>query len=197
MQCTRLSHDAAEALYRKVLAADFPPDELRPAAWVAELLARGQYFGFLFTDGETPVGYTFLCRADNQELYLVDYFAVFAPFRGKGFGSAMLEALRTEFSAAEALFFEVDDPDFAVADTEKNKRDRRLAFYFRGGLADTEVRTCVWGCEFRILSLDQTAAFRGQDAAEGLNAIYKILFPNEFYVAHVEFHPPFCPQQNN
>ena len=196
MFCTRLSPQKAKELYEEVLAADFPPAELRPVKWVAEMLARGQYFGYLFTDGETPIAYAFLCRASDAEIYLVDYFAVFSPYRSQGFGSVALRALQAEFAEAEALFFEVDHPDFADSAAERTKRDRRLAFYYRGGLADTDVRTCVWGCEFQILALDGLAKFRGQAAADALDKIYRILFPNRFYTEHVVFHPPYIPQNS-
>lgn len=196
MNCTLLSYDDAAKLYTGVLADDFPPEELRPLTWMEPLMASGAYRAYLLCDGETPVAYAFLCKSPSENIYLVDYLAVFAPYRGKGVGTALLAALRSELSAADALLFEVDHPDFSDSEAERIKRERRIAFYQRGGAMDTGVRTCVWGCEFQVLCLPRAESLPGGDLAATLDGIYRIMFPPDFYKTQVVFRKPAAPSAN-
>ena len=197
MKCTLLSYDAAVKLYSTALADDFPPEELRPLAWVDPLMAGGSYRAYLLCDGEVPVAYAFLCKSPSENVYLVDYLAVLAPYRGKGVGTALLAALRSELSAADALLFEVDHPDFSDSETERIKRERRIAFYQRCGAIDTGVRTCVWGCEFQVLCLPCAESLHSGDLAATLDGIYRIMFPPEFYKTQVTFRRPAASSSAN
>lgn len=190
MNCTLLSYDDAVRLYSTVLAADFPPEELRPLSWVNPLMADGAYRAYLLCDGEVPVAYAFLCKSPSENICLVDYLAVFAPYRGRGMGTALLAALRSESSAADALLFEVDHPDFSDSVAERIKRERRISFYRRCGAIDTGVRTCVSGCEFQILCLPRAESLHSGDPAAALDGIYRFMFPPEFYKTQVMFRRP-------
>lgn len=189
MNCTLLSYGDAVKLYVDALADDFPPAELRPSAWIEPLLASGVYRAYLLRDGEAPVAYAFVCKLPSGNVYLVDYLAVFAPYRGQGVGTALLSALHAELASADALLFEVDHPDFAPEQSERTKRERRIAFYQRCGTIDTGVRTCVYGCEFQILCLPCAVTLSGVAAADALDGIYRTLFPPTFYETQVVFHP--------
>lgn len=191
IECRRLEPAAARTLYQEALPDDFPPAELRPFPWIEALLASGEYRIHQFLHQGQPVAYALLCHAPDQPVWLVDYLAVYAPYRGQGIGSALLESLRLAFAGEDALLFEIDDPAFAEDEAELLKRNRRIAFYQRGGVTDSGVRTCVQGCEFQIFSLPCRCTLSAEALADALDAIYHRLFPASFYKAEVCFHPPF------
>lgn len=197
IECRRLDMAAARTLYQEALPDDFPPAELRPIAWIEPLLASGVYRIHQFFHQGTPVAYALLCQAPGQPIWLVDYLAVYAPFRGQGIGSALLQSLHQAFADADALLFEIDDPAFAEDEKELLKRNRRIAFYQRGGVIDSGVRTCVQGCEFQIFSLPCQRTQSAASLADALDSIYRRLFPVQFYASEVCFHPPFSRSTAN
>lgn len=123
----------------------FPASERIPFR-LALLLAKKDFAEFLnIYDGDLWVGIIFL--ATDKDLTAVLYFAVAEAVRSKGYGGAILEAVRQRYSKNRILLFiEVLDPKAENYD----QRVRRKRFYQRNGYN-----------EAGILSKEGTQCFEG------------------------------------
>ena len=74
--------------------------------------------------------------------------------RDEGVGSRFLQALISgPLRNMDCVLLEVDDPACADTPEEADIRNRRLSFYLRNGLRDTDVKATVYGVQFKILTL--------------------------------------------
>ncbi|MBQ9905732.1 MAG: GNAT family N-acetyltransferase [Oscillospiraceae bacterium] len=147
----RLEMQQAAQIYTQYMQQDFPPDELKPFAMIEAASARGEYECLGFYAAESFCGYAYLLRHGQD--YLLDYFAVRADLRGRGYGSAILQMLHDACTDAAAFLIESENPDYAADAAELAVQQRRLRFYLHAGCADTGVTARVFGVEYRILEL--------------------------------------------
>lgn len=135
--------------YRHFLVKDFPEDEQRPLIGMLKGMVMGNYECLgAFENGEMR-GYAFFIKHEND--YLWDYLATCKEIRNKGLGTAFLKKIMEYYKDADSVIGEVEDPDSTDDDAEKKLRQRRLDFYLRNGVIDTNVRACTFGVRFLIL----------------------------------------------
>lgn len=136
-----------ENVYNTEMKTDFQPDELKPLSMIQEALSHGEYdaYGILAEDSNR-IGYAFILKLPDVQL--LDYFAISAMHRGKGYGTASLRIL-SEMCRDELLLIETENPDY-ISD---EMTCRRLQFYLRYGCRDTGVRAEIWGVPYRVLML--------------------------------------------
>ena len=183
-----LALDEVRALYRSRLAADFPPDELKPLSAIESALARGEYACYGAMDGDEALACAFFVKLGGKALF--DYLDVARELRDRGIGSRFLQALIAgPLRDLDCVLLEVDDPDFAPDAEELETRRRRLAFYLRNGLVDTGVRATVWGVEYRILALPVGRAPTPAQARETYAALYRAIFPPRVFASRVKLPP--------
>ena len=153
----KLTLPQVRAIYARRLVRDFPPDEVKPLGAIEAALARGEYAccGAVSGDGAVLAYAFFVCLSDGAGDYaLLDYYAVAEDARGRGVGSAFLQALMSgPLRGLSCALVEIDDPDSAADAGDRRIRLRRQQFYARNGLTDTGVRANVFGVDFRILSM--------------------------------------------
>ena len=187
LRCERLTVERAVGIYPGVLAEDFPPEERRPLEWIRPLMDSGRYRVFELYDGELSVAYAMVVQAEGERIWLMDFFAVHAPFRDRGYGSRLLAAVRSSLPDGSVILFEVDHPGCA-AGAELEKRLRRLEFYRRNGVTDTGARTRVSGCEFEILCCP-SGALTAPDALAAIDRLYHQIMPRDFYDSEIRLRP--------
>jgi GNAT superfamily N-acetyltransferase len=181
MEFRELSRHEIADIYGTHMQIDFPPAELKPLELLLRRYDDGIYFARgLFNEGQL-LSYALFFRAEGY--VLLDYFAVDAQLRGSGIGSRALTFIgeMPELRNA-ALLLEAEDPDFSADEADREKRLRRLNFYARGGVADTGLRSRVFGVDYRVLSPSGVSADK---ARLGMAALYHTLLPDEVYDANI------------
>ena len=111
MKLKELDDAEVRQVYRTHLTQDFPAAERKPLRAIRSLRRRGLYDCYAMTQGETVLSYAFFCQ--RGDWCLLDYFAVCAPFRGKGTGTrlrriAFYERLGFLMTGIRVRLFSVD-----------------------------------------------------------------------------------------
>lgn len=182
-----LNADEITALYHTHMCSDFPPAELKPLASIINLTTQGIYDCLGLFEDETLKAYACLTREKNGQIYLLDYLAVCKPYRNGGYGSKLLGLLKETYSDAQGLIIEIESLRTSIDDADRLIRTKRLAFYERNGLIQTDITTNCFDVEFTILYLPITSAYDYDLVRTHLNGIYKTIFPKHLYKTHVRF----------
>ena len=152
MKIETLALEQARTLYNERLKRDFPPDELKPFSAIEAALREGRYACYGWCEGDDILAYAFFVTLGQWAL--LDYYAVRKDLRDTGLGSGFLKALVPgPLEGFDCALVEVEDPDAADNPDERARRDRRLRFYLRNGLAETGVRAVTFGVEYRVLTM--------------------------------------------
>ena len=136
MEITLKNAGKTDALKIKALyLSAFPPEE-RPPFF---LMRYGARFGngdmLSVYDGEEFVGFAYVV-SDERAAYLF-FFAIEERFRGKGYGSAVLLALKKRY-AGKVLFLAREQLDERAENHPE--RVRRHRFYLKNGFSDLSVK---------------------------------------------------------
>ncbi|MCR5136599.1 MAG: GNAT family N-acetyltransferase [Oscillospiraceae bacterium] len=158
---------------------DFPPDELKPFSSIRLAFEAKIYECFgLFSDS-TFLGYAFYYKYDEN--YLLDYFAIKAGERGRGFGSLFLSRLSELLSKAACVICEAEDPAAAETPETLEIRNRRIQFYLSNGFQETGITSRVFGAEYRLLVISASKSYRDAEIAEIYSSIYNRMLPENLY----------------
>ena len=188
MELQILSESEIEQVYMSHMKQDFPPEELKPLDTIYRALRRGQYRCIGLMDGEKLLGYAFfiILLHENRVSLLLDYFAVAAELRGCGIGTAFLQRLPELFPDADTVLIEVEQPDAAETDAEREHRSRRKAFYLRGGCIETGLKACIFGVPYDILQYPLAAAPDRAAVRTRYDACYRQILTEQLYLANIE-----------
>ena len=104
----------------------FIPDERRDFEGMRNVFENEDFTVYHLNEGGTNVGFITLWHFEDFEF--AEHFAVYEPFRNKGYGSAALNVLKTSF---KRLVLEAEPPTGEI-------QQRRLAFYKRNGFTENE-----------------------------------------------------------
>lgn len=133
-----------EALYMEA----FPKSERKPWELIVQKHTEGTMEILSVLDDEN----TFLglaIFAFDQDLALLDYFAMSPENRGQGTGSQALQMLQQKY-AGKRLILEIETTKKPCAESEV--RERRKAFYLRNGLHVMDFDVLLFGVEMEILA---------------------------------------------
>ena len=184
-----LSVDQVRALYHSRLPADFPPDEVKPLSAILRAMARGEYICYgAVRDGEI-LAYAFFVTLNraNGRWAMADYLAVREDLRNRGLGSRFLQALIDRpLAGADCALLETEDPDSVSDARQLALRRRRLSFYLRNRLADTQVTASVFRVDYRILALPVGPTPTPEKTRRVYGAIYRAMLPEKLFDAMVE-----------
>lgn len=185
MEIRELTMDEVEEIYHREMVRDFPEDELKPLSAIRVLYEHGLYLCLGYFDGPHPAAYACYLTDPDKKKLLLDYYAVIEGGRGKGVGSAFLQAMFERLKDAEVIVGEVENPDFAETDEERTLQSHRIGFYQKNGFAVAAPdQTCrLYGVEYRIIvkGLQTETADAAEHAAEIINEMYHLMFPEKIF----------------
>ncbi len=134
--------------WRSVMAlmkTSFPREELVPLSLLQVMTLRKGVSFLAFYDAETFVGTTYL--VEFRSFLFVFYLAVSPSVRGKGYGSRILEWIKSR-SEGKNIAIDVE----ALGNGDNIMKLRRIEFYRREGITDTGYRLMDNGVKYMILS---------------------------------------------
>lgn len=183
----RCSLETMQSIYENQMQSDFPAAEIKPFSKIARLYQEGLYCAYGLYDDTDLVGYAFFCTAPGAKYMLLDYLAVSAQCRNKGYGGQFLTLLQNELAAYDYILLEADNDAFADTPAEAEIRRRRLGFYQRTGATLTAVRNVIFGCPFKVLYFPIKATADNNTVLSALQNIYTVLLTPEQFRQNAEF----------
>ncbi len=110
----------------------FPPEERVPAKDFLALAKKGLLDFWALRLGDAFAGY--LCAMARDGMAYLSYLALISPLRGRGLGSAALQALRRQYSGCVQIV-DLEPLDESAANSAQ--RLRRRNFYLKNGYRPT------------------------------------------------------------
>lgn len=186
----KVSLETAHEIYEIYMKADFPPEEIKPFSVIEKMWKKNSYFVYAFygdaaksskvqNAGErrVPCAYAFLLDDNKNHVLLLDYFAVLKEKRGEGYGSHAFSLLREACADWNALLVEVENDELADIDDEtRATRKRRISFYTEAGCRMTDVRSRLWGVDYRIMVMPFSDRYAGERIEEKLKSLYSGMY---------------------
>ena len=141
------AHHPLTAAIEKIYTPSFPDNERIPFERLLPTLSDIRILSAVFDD-DTLIGMTTVFLF--EDIVYLAYLAIDPVQRGKGYGTAVLEALRLKYHDYRFIIdIEQQDP---AADNAEERRKRR-DFYLRAGYEDTGVRYFFYGVHYDLFSL--------------------------------------------
>lgn len=185
MEIRQLTKEDFFQIYETRLRQDFPEAELKPKSFLEPAFAAGLYRVMGFYEEDRLVAYACLCDEENRRFSLLDYYAVDASIRGKGYGGQAMKLLRKVHSAYAGLIIESENPAYAANEEELSVRTRRIAFYEKCGLRQTRVAGQANGVDFCILYASCGGEVSDEEICHALADIYRYMIPKDEYDRYV------------
>lgn len=164
-------------LYRKHIVKDFPSSERPNLEGFRKRMLKYNEETYIYEEEGVERGY---CIIDQiQEYVLVAFLAVYEGNRGKGIGTKILKELEEKYSNKKGILLEVEDPDFAKNENQKNIQERRIKFYERANFQVVEnLKVELFMVNFKIMIYN----FKNEQI--NINEIEKVM--KQFYYAIIE-----------
>lgn len=171
-----LNKSETEKVYEAYLKEDFPKDELKPLEYINKMYDFGKYECLGFYNDKTFVGYAYMVIPDSSDVRLLDYFAVIKEQRNNGIGGECLKALKEYYKTLKCVMLESEHPDYSKDDKDKRIRERRIGFYNRNGLIETDMTTSVGGVHYKIFCMECSDKVNEIDVNREVENIYYTMF---------------------
>lgn len=127
LRSAEMSREGIKGFYAHI-KEDFPRNERIPFFFIKRRFLKGQMKAVYLTNGSNVFGYA-LHHVTNGITH-INYLAVLKEYRAHGYGSVLLSLLKEE----GAMFLEVENPEKAENEKEKQIRLKRISFYEKNGL---------------------------------------------------------------
>lgn len=178
-----LTLEEARAVYIGHAHHDFPDNELKPFSMIEKLWNNGCYRAHGFYEKETDVlcAYAFTMEDEDTNMLLLDYFAVCAAMRGKGYGSMALPLLKQDYTMWDGMIFEVEDDDVADGEALRQIRRRRIAFYEKNGVVMTKEKSAAFGVDYKLMVMPLGCETAGERIGEKITSVYKKMLPEKVF----------------
>lgn len=186
----KVSLGTAKRIYETYMKTDFPPEELKPFPVIEKMWEKDSYFVYAFYEnvpegsieeksdnGRVLCAYAFLLADNKNRVLLLDYFAVCEQKRGTGYGSHALSLLRDTCADWNALIVEVENDEMEdIDDKTRTTRKRRISFYTGAGCYMTDVRSRLWGVNYRIMVMPLSDRYAREHIEEKLVSLYRGMY---------------------
>lgn len=198
----RQSLNEMKEIYDGMMTRHFPADEIKPFWKIKDSYEKGEYMGYglyekneddEYTESSECLAYAWMCSIPDENWILLDYYAVTEKLRGQGMGSRFLKRLFEECTEGVPVILEVEDPDRLVGipeeekEQERAKRLRRISFYLKNGVKETDLRASVFHVPYSIM------VFMKENSQNPENAQKSVCFDEEslkrayhYFYSHVQ-----------
>ncbi len=179
-----IDRNEMEYIFKTFMPEAFPPKELKSLAHMHLLFDSGNYHCMGAYEGETLLAYAMFAISPQKDCALLDYLATTKQARNKGVGSEFVKAIKADKDFNIPILLEVDNPNYAQSDAEKNIRERRIQFYLRNGCEMTGLETYVYEVNFNIMALNHSTKL--DDVRISTDKLYRTIFSKQVLKDHVE-----------
>ncbi len=170
MELKQFNIEETKYIYNTYMLVDFPSSELKSLKKIVRLMGLGKYLSFGVYEGETLIGYAFFMT--NENIVLLDYFAILKDKRNGGYGSKSIALLSDYFKEKFDVFvLESEDPAFGKNKNDIVIRQRRVNFYKKNKFKVTNIVSKVYTVEFVIFSKNDKIKDENE-VAKGLYNLY-------------------------
>ncbi|EPR12282.1 GNAT family N-acetyltransferase [Ruminiclostridium papyrosolvens] len=149
---------------------DFAPGEYPPYKVLYNQLEKDIQKGFVLVNDEKAVAYS-ICTGDStNSLVLISLLAVYKEYRGKGFGSKFIEMLKNRYCGERSIIVEVEKPEDALEQKERNIRENRIKFYEKAGfILLPDIEYSIWDIPMYLMILPKETLQINTNSISGLN----------------------------
>lgn len=185
MNLKKLTLEQVREIYVEHLVFDFPEAEVKPFSRIEGMWNEGVYSAYGLYNDEELTGYALFVTPGEEHYVLLDYFAICRNKRCGGYGSLFLDLLAKNMTNSRGIILEVENPDFAEKEEDLGIMERRIVFYEKNGLHQTEITSKLFGVEYRTMILP----FDGDNEVnvyEELSRIYHCMFEDAVFKRWVE-----------
>lgn len=181
-----LTANQVEKIYNEHMVNDFPATELKPLPMILKGMKNKTYecLGFVEAAAEEILAYAVFIKNDKN--YLFDYLAVIDGCRNSGIGSNFLKSISEYYKDADSIIGEVEDPEFALSEVERDLQNRRIGFYMRNNFVDTNVKAKLWGVDFKIIEMNPKKEHSREEIVTLYKSHYRKILPWFFYISKVK-----------
>lgn len=186
---TTLSKDEIEKIHSEHMINDFPKDELKSLNHISRLTDEKKYTNkCLFSEENELMAYAFFgYPKENSLCPLLDFFAVNSKYRNQGIGSKFLNMLKSESSIFKnGILAEIEDPNSAKNEEEKEIRLKRAEFYKKNGFITTNIKSTCFGVSFLIIYLPKENYLSEDELQKNLINAYKALFSKSDFEKNIK-----------
>lgn len=162
---------------------DFEQGEYPPLNVLDNQLQQGSQKGYVLYDGKNDLAYSFCAASSTQDYILITLLAVFQEHRGIGVGSAFLDELHRIYVHKHAIIVEVEKPEEAKTEEERDKRIRRIKFYEQKGYCLVKgIEYVIWDIPMHLMvcSINICDATINEEIKQIMHQIYFRLLGNQF-----------------
>lgn len=182
----QLNLQEIQDVYNTYLVNDFPREEKKPLSLIQHLINKNAYICYGLYEDETLVSYAFFCKDTTSSSILLDFLAVVDEHRSSGYGSKFLSLMQKELKGYEGVLFEVESGKSAATEEAKTICERRIEFYHRNGVRDTENYCSFFGVDMMIMYMPLTKDLEDDKIGEALDHIYHVMYTEDEYEENIQ-----------
>ncbi len=169
---------------------DFAPGEYPPYDVLYKQLEKGIQDGFVLVNDQKDVAYSICTEDSTNSFVLLSLLAVYKEYRGRGFGTEFLKMFKNRYCGEKSIIVEVEKPEAALEQKERNTRENRIKFYEKAGfrlLPDIEY--AIWDVPMYLMLLpmknmqiDETSISSiNKEIEKAMGDIYLKLLGSKFF----------------
>lgn len=179
----KIQDEEINKIYNENFCKDFPIEQ-RKGIDIKKFtyLIKNIWDELLYTENEEIKGYC-MTRIENKHVLIV-YFAVIEKYRGQGIGQKFMKELKEIYKENEVIILEVENPEKAKNNEEKEICKKRIKFYEKLDFKIIEnLKYILYNVDYKIMELPINQKYQYEFEK------FKNIIKNEFY--------SFIKEENN
>lgn len=157
----------------KLIHNAFPPEELLPMEILNERAQLDNFYFLAIYDNDLFVGMTYVMTNDTDSICYIFFLAIDEQLRGQGYGSKVLENIKTKYNFVKSLILLIEEVDEKYDNYKQ--RASRLNFYERNGFKLQGIKTNEQDVVFDVLAYGDDINMASYEATS------KLFFGSEYY----------------